>query len=131
MESIRELFKIGHGPSSSHTIGPRKAAQLFLGENSNAEKFKVTLFGSLAATGKGHLTDEAVMDELGEEKTEILFKPGIVMKEHSNAMLFEALSEDGTVLNSETFFSVGGGKIVTKDTFDQLEEKKIIYKIST
>lgn len=131
MESIRELFKIGHGPSSSHTIGPRKAAQLFLGENSNAEKFKVTLFGSLAATGKGHLTDEAVMDELGEEKTEILFKPGIVMKEHSNAMLFEALSEDGTVLNSETFFSVGGGKIVTKDTFDQLEEKTIIYKIST
>ncbi|HNW15169.1 MAG TPA: L-serine ammonia-lyase, partial [bacterium] len=71
------------------------------------------------------------LDELGEEKTEILFKPGIVMKEHSNAMLFEALSEDGTVLNSETFFSVGGGKIVTKDTFDQLEEKKIIYKIST
>ena len=131
MESIRELFKIGHGPSSSHTIGPRKAAQLFLGENSNAEKFKVTLFGSLAATGKGHLTDKAVMDELGEEKTEILFKPGIVMKEHSNALLFEALSEDGTVLNSETFFSVGGGKIVTKDTFDQLEEKKIIYKIST
>jgi len=131
MESIRELFKIGHGPSSSHTIGPRKAAQLFLSENGNAQKFRVTLFGSLASTGKGHLTDEAVLDELGRKRTEILFKPEIVMKEHSNAMLFEALSGDGTVLNSETFFSVGGGKIVTKETFDQLEEKKIIYKIST
>lgn len=131
MESIRELFKIGHGPSSSHTIGPRKAAQMFLSENGNAQKFRVTLFGSLAATGKGHLTDEAVLDELGKKRTEILFKPEIVMKEHSNAMFFESLSGVGAVLNSETFFSVGGGKIVTKDTFDQLEEKKIIYKIST
>ncbi len=131
MESIRELFKIGHGPSSSHTIGPRKAAQLFLRENGNAQKFRVTLFGSLAATGKGHLTDEAIIDELGRERTEILFKPAIIRKEHSNAMLFEALSDDETALNSETFFSVGGGKIVTEKTFDQSEEKKTIYNLST
>ncbi|HPA57949.1 MAG TPA: serine dehydratase beta chain, partial [bacterium] len=131
MESIRELFKIGHGPSSSHTIGPRKAAQLFLRENGNAQKFRVTLFGSLAATGKGHLTDEAIIDELGRERTEILFKPAIIRQEHSNAMLFEALSGDGTALNSETFFSVGGGKIVTEKTFDQIEEKKTVYNLST
>ncbi len=131
MESIRELFKIGHGPSSSHTIGPRKAAQQFSDQNRNAEKFRVTLFGSLAATGKGHLTDEAVIDELGRENTEILFKPEIIKKEHSNAMLLEAFSKEGALLNSETYFSVGGGKIVTKETFDKPEQKEIIYKIST
>ena len=60
MESLKVLYKIGHGPSSSHTLGPRKAAEIFLEKNSDAEAFRVTLYGSLAATGKGHLTDTAI-----------------------------------------------------------------------
>jgi len=61
MESIKEIFKIGHGPSSSHTMGPRKAALIFGEKNREAERFIVTLYGSLAATGKGHLSDLAII----------------------------------------------------------------------
>ena len=57
MKSLKELFRIGKGPSSSHTMGPQKAAQLFLDKNKTAQSFEVTLYGSLAATGKGHMTD--------------------------------------------------------------------------
>ena len=64
MESISEIFRIGTGPSSSHTMGPRKAAQLFLESNPGAVRFEVDLYGSLAATGKGHLTDKAIEDVL-------------------------------------------------------------------
>ena len=59
MESIREIYKIGHGPSSSHTMGPRKAAGRFRMNHPDAASYRVTLYGSLAATGKGHLTDKA------------------------------------------------------------------------
>lgn len=57
MKSIRELYRIGTGPSSSHTMGPRKAAEIFLEKHPEAKAFQVTLYGSLAATGKGHMTD--------------------------------------------------------------------------
>ncbi len=56
MESIREIFKIGSGPSSSHTMGPKKAAEMFIARQPDGHHYKITLFGSLAATGKGHLT---------------------------------------------------------------------------
>jgi len=62
MESIRELFRIGHGPSSSHTMGPLRAAEEFLKKEPNAPAYRVTLFGSLAATGKGHLTFQVLKD---------------------------------------------------------------------
>lgn len=64
MKSIRELYRIGTGPSSSHTMGPRKAAEIFLGKHPEAKAFQVTLYGSLAATGKGHMTDVAILDTL-------------------------------------------------------------------
>ncbi|MDE5838498.1 MAG: serine dehydratase, partial [Paramuribaculum sp.] len=64
MKSIRELYRIGTGPSSSHTMGPRRASQIFAEKNPSADRFEVTLYGSLAATGKGHLTDVAIMDTL-------------------------------------------------------------------
>ena len=60
MKSLRELFRIGQGPSSSHTMGPRAAAEKYLASHPDATQFKVTLYGSLAATGKGHLTDWAI-----------------------------------------------------------------------
>lgn len=62
MKSIRELYRIGTGPSSSHTMGPRKAAEQFLARNPEAASFEVTLYGSLAATGRGHMTDVAILD---------------------------------------------------------------------
>ncbi len=62
MKSISDVYKIGKGPSSSHTMGPEKAACLFYDENKNIDSVKVTLYGSLAKTGKGHHTDVAVKE---------------------------------------------------------------------
>ena len=73
MKSLRELYKIGRGPSSSHTMGPDRACRIFLEENPQADSFKVVLFGSLARTGLGHCTDAAVLDVLGRDRTELIF----------------------------------------------------------
>ena len=62
MESLRELFRIGLGPSSSHTMGPRKAAEDFIRRYPDVKSVQAELYGSLAATGKGHLTDKALRD---------------------------------------------------------------------
>ena len=64
MKTIREIYRIGYGPSSSHTMGPRKASEMFLERHRDAAAFEVTLYGSLAATGRGHLTDVAILDTL-------------------------------------------------------------------
>lgn len=113
MESIRQLFKIGLGPSSSHTMGPRIAAEKFSQENPEAKGFRVTLFGSLAATGKGHLTDVAILDVLERHAhTEIIWKPDVSLPFHPNGMKFEALDSEGTPINDETIYSVGGGDIL-------------------
>lgn len=114
MESIRQLYKIGNGPSSSHTMGPRKAAQMFLTEKDpKTAHINVTLFGALAATGKGHLTDKAVLDVLTPVvSAEIIWKPETVLPFHTNGIRFEALASDGSLLNSQTYYSIGGGDIV-------------------
>ena len=75
MITLKELYRIGYGPSSSHTMAPRKAATLFLERNPKAVRFEVTLYGSLAATGKGHMTDKAILDVLDEPRTTIIWKP--------------------------------------------------------
>ena len=75
MESIKEIYKIGHGPSSSHTMGPKKAAERFLAKNKNANRFEVILYGSLAATGKGHLTDFAIEDTFRKKNLKINWEP--------------------------------------------------------
>ena len=88
MESIRNLYKIGHGPSSSHTMAPQKAALIFKEENKDATSFRVTLYGSLAATGKGHMTDVAITNTLLPYPTEIIWQPEIVLPYHTNGMKF-------------------------------------------
>ncbi|MDN5305175.1 MAG: L-serine dehydratase [Fusobacteriaceae bacterium] len=123
MESIKEIYKIGNGPSSSHTMGPQKAAKLFLEKNQNAEKFRVYLYGSLAATGKGHLTDWIIKKTLGEDKTEVIFKPEIVKEFHTNAMYFEAFDKDDKLIDTFEVYSVGGGTIVSKG--EKIDEKTI------
>lgn len=111
MKSLRELYRIGCGPSSSHTMGPRAAAQRYLQEHPNAKAFRVTLYGSLAATGKGHLTDWAITQVLGEERTEIVWRADIVSPFHPNGMKFEALERAGIFEDAWTVFSVGGGAL--------------------
>ena len=73
MKSIRDVYKIGKGPSSSHTIGPERAAKLFLQRYPDAERYRVTLYGSLCKTGRGHGTDRVLLEVLGKERTEIVF----------------------------------------------------------
>ena len=75
MQSIRELFRIGNGPSSSHTLAPRRAADLFRQQQPNAAAYRVTLYGSLAATGKGHMTDKAIMEALSPAAVEFIWLP--------------------------------------------------------
>ena len=73
MKSIRDIYKIGKGPSSSHTMGPERAADLFLREHPEADSFRVVLYGSLSKTGVGHGTDRVLRQVLGEDRTEVVF----------------------------------------------------------
>lgn len=112
MESIRELYKIGHGPSSSHTMGPRKAALAFLGKEPQASRYKVHLYGSLAATGKGHLTDTAILEVLSPiAPTEIVWCPETFLPFHPNGMKFEAYDINGTCTRDWVVYSIGGGTL--------------------
>ena len=110
MDTIRNLYKIGNGPSSSHTMGPKKAALLFKSKNLDADKFKAELYGSLAATGKGHLTDYIIKQVLGIDKTEVNFMPEVVYEYHPNGMKLMAF-KDGLLIDEFLVFSVGGGEI--------------------
>ena len=110
METIRSIYKIGYGPSSSHTMGPARAAALFIKEFPGA-RYRVTLYSSLAATGKGHLTDEIIFKTLGEDHTEIVWKPTESLPGHPNAITFESINNEGITLHKETWFSIGGGEI--------------------
>ena len=117
MKSIRELYRIGTGPSSSHTMGPRKAAELFLARNQGAKSFQVTLYGSLAATGKGHMTDDAIIDVLSKANVpvNIIWKPTEFLAHHPNGMKFESLNSAGFPEEEWTVFSVGGGALEAPD----------------
>jgi L-serine dehydratase len=116
MDSLKELYKVGNGPSSSHTMGPQKAALRFLERTPQAARYRVTLLGSLAATGRGHLTDVTIRRTLGEERTEIVWKPEDIRAFHPNALVFEALDTQGALLDQPgsawEVYSVGGGTIV-------------------
>ena len=114
MESIRQLYKIGNGPSSSHTMGPRKAAMRFVEKTgSEASRFEVVLYGSLAATGKGHLTDKAILEVLlPVAPADIVWKPDKVLPFHTNGMTFKSFDSNGNILDEWTVYSVGGGDIV-------------------
>ena len=113
MHSLRELYKTGKGPSSSHTMGPNKAAQIFAGRHGgDSARFEVTLYGSLAATGKGHMTDIAILEVLEPiAPTTIVWEPSRFLEYHSNAMLFKAFDAEGSVLEEWTVYSIGGGAL--------------------
>ena len=129
MESLRELYKVGSGPSSSHTMGPKRAAEQFAERTSGAEAYRVTLYGSLAATGKGHLTHTAILSVLEPlAPTEIVWKADVVLDFHPNGMLFEAL-KGNEVVDSWTIFSVGGGSLANEESV--ADAPKSIYPLTT
>jgi L-serine dehydratase len=111
MKSLRELYRIGHGPSSSHTMAPRKAAEQFLQRNPGAARFRVTLFGSLAATGRGHLTDKVLQEAFLPAPCEIIWNAGQELPLHPNGMYFEALAEDHSLTDKWQVYSIGGGAL--------------------
>jgi L-serine dehydratase len=125
MQSIREIFKYGFGPSSSHTIGPGLAAQIFKNKNSDAFSYRVTLYGSLSATGKGHNTDITIQKIL-DNKTEIIWDLKNELPFHPNGMLFEAINSDEKLIDSWEVFSVGGGDL--KDAAGRIPEKPRVYQ---
>ncbi len=97
MHSLRELYKTGKGPSSSHTMGPNKAAQIFAGRHGgDSARFEVTLYGSLAATGKGHMTDIAILE---------------VLEPIAPTTMFKAFDAKGSALEEWTVYSIGGGAL--------------------
>lgn len=128
MESIKELYRIGHGPSSSHTMGPRFAAERFEAETTDADSYQVTLYGSLAATGKGHLTDATIIETLQPKKISIHWQPNIVLPFHTNGIKFEAFDKDGKLTKDWIVYSVGGGKIVDENS---IEVEKQLYEHSS
>ena len=112
MKTLKELYRIGIGPSSSHTMGPRNAAEQFLAKHPEAKSFEVTLYGSLAATGKGHMTDVAIIDTLEPHAPlDLKWEPEIFLPFHPNGMLFKSKDENGHVTDEWTVFSVGGGAL--------------------
>lgn len=115
MESIKQLYKIGYGPSSSHTMGPRNAAKTFCKKHPEASRFEVTLYGSLAATGKGHLTDKAIEDVLTKvAPVTIDWQPDVFLPFHPNGMKFTAIDAEGNVIDSVTQYSIGGGDVISE-----------------
>ena len=129
MESLKALYKVGNGPSSSHTMGPKRAAEQFVARCREVEAYRVTLYGSLAATGKGHLTDVAIRSVLEPiAPTEIVWRPDVTLPFHPNGMLFEGL-RGGAAVDSWTIYSIGGGALANETT--RAEQPRSVYPMST
>lgn len=119
MKSIKEIYKIGYGPSSSHTMGPSRAAAMFKAKNPSADKYRANLYGSLALTGIGHGTDIAIRKVFDEtDNVDIIWRTEEKLSLHPNGMLFEALIDD-TIVDKWEVYSIGGGDLWdTNGTFE-------------
>ncbi|MDD4674016.1 MAG: L-serine ammonia-lyase [Bacteroidales bacterium] len=111
MQTIREIFKIGYGPSSSHTIGPVHAADIYMERHPNVHNFRVTLFGSLSLTGKGHHTDNALIKAFLPNDLSIVWNDNEELPLHPNGMRFEALDPNGETIDKWAVYSIGGGDL--------------------
>jgi len=123
MESISELFKIGVGPSSSHTMGPQRICEKALEKFATANRFEVTLYGSLALTGKGHLTDDIIEKTLVGKVCHIHWQINPLPK-HPNGMKIEAFL-DNEKLGEMYGYSIGGGSVLFDD--EKVTSKPKIY----
>lgn len=123
MKSIKDIYKIGTGPSSSHTMGPEAAAKLFLKENPDMDSYKVILYGSLSKTGKGHGTDRAVIKAMEPYKCEVVFSNEEEGLQHPNTMDIIAVKNNQEI-NRLRFYSIGGGdiRIDGRHDYEKVEE---------
>lgn len=126
MESIKHIYTVGKGPSSSHTMGPSKASDYFIKKYPMGKKYEVTLYGSLAATGRGHLTDKTILEQFEGRDIEIIWKPETFLKNHPNGMKFFVELDNKSV--EEYIYSIGGGALQFGD-----KEKSIdtIYRLNS
>lgn len=130
MESLRHLFRIGIGPSSSHTMGPQSAARIYRKRHPEAQSFDVVLYGSLAATGKGHMTDVAILRVLEQQgPTEIHWEPQTRLPYHPNAMRFAVKQSDGSISDEWVVYSIGGGAL--SEGPDDAVEHRHVYPMTT
>ncbi|MDD5459265.1 MAG: L-serine ammonia-lyase [Phycisphaerae bacterium] len=112
MLSVRSIYKIGKGPSSSHSMAPARAARIFLqGLKAEPVKIKAILYGSLAATGKGHLTDKAISQTFKPVQVDFEWCPQKINPEHPNSLDFIAYNCEGQIIDRSRFYSVGGGEL--------------------
>jgi L-serine dehydratase len=122
MKTITSVYKIGNGPSSSHTVGPFHAAQTFGSRYPEADAYQVTLFGSLACTGEGHGTAKAIRE--GLPGAEVVFDTEATDLPHPNTMLFRAF-RGGREVAALRMFSIGGGSIRIEN--EPSEEDREVY----
>lgn len=126
MRSICSLFKIGNGPSSSHTMGPMRAALIFKKRYPEATRYEVSLYGSLAATGRGHLTLETLEHTLSPQQVVIRPQVGVFLPYHPNGMLFSAFRGEEK-LGEWQVFSIGGGDIREEGASENIIEAGAEY----
>lgn len=122
MQSLRELYKVGRGPSSSHTMGPERAANIMKERFPEADFFKVVLYGSLALTGEGHGTDRVVRETFAPVKCEVEIDASAPCPVHPNTMEIEGFRR-GISLGKKRIYSVGGGTVVFEGEQTELYEK--------
>ena len=147
MKSVRDIYKIGKGPSSSHTMGPFKAIRHYMEHHYDTDHLQVTLYGSLAATGKGHLTDVAILEaystwrptdkEMLECKirragdVDIIWKPEENLQVHPNGMKVASVTVDGDVYDKWTYYSIGGGDIICMEHPLEVDDTDAPYEMTT
>lgn len=130
MESLRHIYRIGIGPSSSHTMGPQSAAKMYIQRHPEAQAFDVVLYGSLAATGRGHMTDLAILRVLEQQgPVELHWEPRTRLPYHPNAMRFAVREKDGTLRDEWTVYSIGGGAL-SQGPGDEVEHRRV-YPLTT
>ena len=125
MQSLKELYRIGKGPSSSHTMGPERAARDFLQAYPQSARYCAVLYGSLARTGRGHLTDEAIRSVFGDRQLEIQFDLQTETPEHPNTLEFIAYDGNGDETARTVYLSVGGGTVRKRGEGEL--QKKCVY----
>ena len=123
---------MGKGPSSSHTMGPQRAAKIFLERCGNAASYEVTLYGSLAATGKGHMTDVAIKEVFdGHKAINIIWQPQVFLPFHPNGMKFVGKDVNGDVMDEWTVYSIGGGALSDGSVGHDEQGAKDVYELNT
>lgn len=133
MKSIKNIYKIGYGPSSSHTMGPAFATSRFMTENPEADFIKVILYGSLAKTGKGHGTDRAIIQTLADIPYELVWDLESETPLHPNTLEFIAFKDEKEIARKQ-FYSIGGGEIKAQDdsqgAYNKVYEEKSFSEIA-